>query len=226
MDRIRPIRLFYVYALFRPDTGDVCYIGKGCENRWLMQIDKSHSPILARIIQKYGALIPVKIREGLVESAAYEIEAALIAALGRRCERKGPLANLSVGGEKSATGSIRSEESRARYRASRLGKRMSLETKARLATVKTGTSTGKRSEEWKKAHSLRLKGRVFTPTHLVALSVVARKRGHNGRRGPYPEFHKDAIARGVSDYWRRYREDPTVRLERQRKIAARRENQP
>lgn len=108
MERYRP-RIFYVYALFRPDTGIVCYIGKGKGYRLSGQMINPGNIRLKRIVAKCGkSLIGVKIRNGLTEAEALKIEIALIAAIGRRCDG-GPLVNMSTGGESSASGSYREE---------------------------------------------------------------------------------------------------------------------
>lgn len=89
---------FYVYALFRPN-GIVCYIGKGSGKRWQRHEELGTNPHLAAIIKKAGGSIPrIKVRENLLEDAAFEIERALIKAVGREANG-GPLVNLTDGGD-------------------------------------------------------------------------------------------------------------------------------
>lgn len=88
---------FYVYIIFRPD-GRPCYVGKGHGDRWTRTRGLGN-PHLARIITKAGDDLPrVKIRDGLTEAEAFEIERALIKAIGREKDG-GPLVNLTDGGE-------------------------------------------------------------------------------------------------------------------------------
>ena len=89
--------LFYVYIAFRLD-GSPCYVGKGKGKRYLSHLRRSHNPWLRRIVAKAGGAIPiVVIRSGLSEPEAFEIEVALIRAIGRK--GSGPLVNMTDGGE-------------------------------------------------------------------------------------------------------------------------------
>lgn len=108
---------FYVYVLFRP-TGEPCYVGKGCRQRWTSHERRQTyaNPHLARIIAAAGGAIPrVKVREGLSDPEAIEIEIALIAAIGR--ETAGPLVNLTDGGQ-GKRGRVLSSETKAKISAS------------------------------------------------------------------------------------------------------------
>lgn len=95
-------RVFYVYVLFRPWNGSPCYIGKGKGKRWRRHgeyAEKHKNSHLANIFKKSGCNLPVvKIRERLTEQEAFEIECAIIAALGRQ-RNGGPLVNLTDGGD-------------------------------------------------------------------------------------------------------------------------------
>ena len=91
-------RFFYVYGLFDAD-GIIRYIGKGRGNRWLAH-DKARDPnnrlknfFITRTIRALGEVPKIKIRENLTEAEAFEIEAALIKAIGRY--PNGPLTNLT-----------------------------------------------------------------------------------------------------------------------------------
>lgn len=103
---------FYIYVYFRLD-GSPCYVGKGSGKRWKAHEHRSCNPHLAAIIAKSGRELPkVKIRENLIESQAFEIERALIAAIGRKANG-GPLVNMTDGGDGSS-GRILSEEERVK----------------------------------------------------------------------------------------------------------------
>lgn len=88
---------FYVYVLFRPN-GVPCYIGKGRGPRWKRLSSGNRNPHVDNIIKSAGGCIPaIKIREGLSEKNALDIERALIAAIGRK-DHGGPLVNMTDGG--------------------------------------------------------------------------------------------------------------------------------
>jgi hypothetical protein len=93
-------RVFYVYVIFHP-TGTPCYVGKGRGKRWKSHArGDSHNSVLKRMIQRFGASLPVAvIRDGLTEAEAFETEVALIAAIGRADICTGSLLNKTDGGE-------------------------------------------------------------------------------------------------------------------------------
>lgn|ERR1039458_1620726 len=94
--------MFYVYVIFRPN-GIPCYVGKGKGNRWMGDTARSrYNPHFAAIIKKAKMdnqeLTRIKVRENLTEDDAFQIEVALIAAIGRR-KNGGCLVNMTDGGE-------------------------------------------------------------------------------------------------------------------------------
>ena len=102
-------RDYYVYVFFRPWNGIPCYIGKGRGNRW-RQEKRPTNKQLDRIIAKAACELPkVRIRHGLTNAEAYEIEKAFIKAIGRG--KNGPLVNLTDGGE-GAEGYVHTKKSR------------------------------------------------------------------------------------------------------------------
>jgi len=109
---------FYVYALLDPRkpgpflygkvkfTYEPFYLGKGSSRRiskTLSKISLKHNPLKRRIVHKIKEaglkVITVKLREGLSEQKAFEIEVKGIKKIGLRCEKTGPLTNLTKGGE-------------------------------------------------------------------------------------------------------------------------------
>lgn len=87
--------VFYVYMMFRPDTGMPCYVGKGKGDRY--RIMTRRNAYLQRLIDRFGgSLFSLKFAEGLTEDEAHEFEISLIAEFGRG--RSGILANLTDGG--------------------------------------------------------------------------------------------------------------------------------
>lgn len=125
----------YVYAFFRPDTGEPCYIGKGStKTRWcdFKRRGRGH---LSNIIKKYGGQLPaVKIRTGLTEDEAFTTEMSFINAIGRADLGEGPLVNKTNGGE-GARGWVPTPEVRARMSATNKVVLNRPETRARVAAA-------------------------------------------------------------------------------------------
>lgn len=97
---------FYVYLHRKKTTGEVFYVGKGTNNR--SRVRNNKSKFWNSIVEKHGYVIEI-VESGLQEWYAFELEYNLIAYYGRRDLGRGPLVNLTDGGE-GASGSIVSEE--------------------------------------------------------------------------------------------------------------------
>jgi len=154
-------RVFYVYILFDL-RGVPLYVGMGKGNRWNTHQQhfcpgRKRNPFLGgvvrRAVQLGKALPQVKVRERLTRREACETEIALIAVIGCRYLGTGPLANMSKGGDGSlghvvspqhraaisvAQKGPRSLETRAKMRASALGKVISPETREKLSKAGLG----------------------------------------------------------------------------------------
>lgn len=132
------MRKFYVYVVFRID-GSPCYVGKGktqkfqCLDRRYIHLRRSHNQWLRRIVSKEGEVPIVTIRSGLSEPEAFEIEIALIKAIGRH--PNGPLVNMTDGGD-GLVGL--SAETRAKMSASKRGVIFSPEHREKLSQAKLG----------------------------------------------------------------------------------------
>jgi hypothetical protein len=95
----------YVYGLFRPDNGQVFYIGMGRSQRaYEHQRDRrrkktAKNALICKMVDRLGfSEIPVVfMRTGLKHQEACDLEIALIYALGRT--PNGPLLNVVSGGE-------------------------------------------------------------------------------------------------------------------------------
>lgn len=135
--------IFYVYVLFRPWNGQPCYVGKGFGRRWRRHnaVAERHSnKHLANIFRKAGGEIPsVIVRNQLTEKEAFDLERILIGIIGRHNIGKGPLANLTDGGD-GVSGLRHNDEFRAQaaIRAAKMGaaqrgKVHSTETRERMS---------------------------------------------------------------------------------------------
>lgn len=124
---------FYVYQYLRED-GTPYYIGKGKDTRaW----DKHSNIQLPSDISRISL-----IRDNLDENVAHELEIKLIAEYGRKDLGTGILHNKTNGGE-GTSGTLVSDETRAKMSAARRGKKLSEETRAKMSAVRKGRSNGK-----------------------------------------------------------------------------------
>lgn len=125
---------FYVYLHRKATTGEVFYAGKGLVDRaWA---SKDRSAPWRNTVAKHGYTVEV-VQDGLQEWAAFELEVALIALYGRRDLGRGPLVNLTDGGDGPA-GQKFSATSRAQ---------MARSAKARCATSEARARMAQRSRE-------------------------------------------------------------------------------
>jgi hypothetical protein len=97
---------YYVYGLYRPDTGQLFYVGYGRGNRaWQHAAQRQHGRsykdnVLCKLIDTLGypAVPVVMLRRGMARDEAIDLEAALIHAIGRHPH--GPLTNIMPGGRR------------------------------------------------------------------------------------------------------------------------------
>jgi hypothetical protein len=93
---------FCVYAYLRPDTGKPFYIGKGSGRRSRVHLSCSHNGAVTRIIAKLrrnGLEPEVRLLFFGSDDECKREEKRLIALLGRRDLRTGPLVNFTAGGD-------------------------------------------------------------------------------------------------------------------------------
>jgi NUMOD3 motif len=214
-------RRFYVYVMFRPWNGVPCYVGKGTGRR-AFRPSRRLNQHLANIIERAGGSLPtVIIRDALTEREAFNVERALIAALGRG--NRGSLANLTDGGE-GASGwspspeyrknvSVRSkgntyclgrkqskEEIEQRRKANK-GKQRNAEFRQNLSKRSEGNKYAQGrivSPETRSLISSATTGRIFTPKHRKKLSDKAK--GNQRRLG---KFHTAETRQKISESKRR-----------------------
>lgn len=168
---MQPKNEYYVYVIFRPN-GIPCYVGKGKGRRSEHHALFSHNRHLKNIYSQAGGKLPlVKIREGLTDPEACEIERAFIAAIGREDLGLGPLVNFCDGGE-GRSGVIQTEEKR---------RKLSLALKGRKFT-----------EEHLRNMSLSRKGKKRSPESCAKQSATV-----SGQKRPW---HSE-IMKGRSAPW-------------------------
>jgi hypothetical protein len=177
---------FYVYVLFRPDTGAPFYVGKGLGDRWRkhLNVDRAgdsnrHKKSIIKKAQDAGLEIPcVKVRENLTEPEAFETERALIATLGR-AQFGGILTNLTDGGD-GESGKSYTPETLEKMRQAKLGKKLSEEHKAKIGAASRGRKIGPMSLETRQKLSAARKGHGPSRAHIEMLADKCR--GKPGRK--------------------------------------------
>jgi hypothetical protein len=99
------VPLFYIYQYFDPIRKEPIYIGKGSGKRYLYHLyrrNTKNTPFYNRIkwIKKQGREpLITKLHEDFSEEKVFKIETNLIKKIGRKDLGKGPLLNLTDGGE-------------------------------------------------------------------------------------------------------------------------------
>lgn len=94
-----PKAAVYVYVWYRPDTNEPFYVGVGVRRRgWSLLRRNEHT---LSVVRKVGGIKNIRIEIRDVESweAGLAEEKRLIAEIGRRDRRQGPLTNETDGGE-------------------------------------------------------------------------------------------------------------------------------
>jgi phosphoheptose isomerase len=181
---------FFVYGLFRRDTGGICYVGKGHHHSRHTSHTKDaakgkHSNThLANIIRKHGVDEDFLIA-GLTEAEAFAEEMRLIKKIGR--SPNGPLVNRTDGGE-GATGTTHTAEWHANHKQLHTGKKRSAETCQRISEAITGHVT---SEEHRRKLSAATKGLPKSELTIARIKkAVARRANGPDARAVFAESAK------------------------------------
>jgi hypothetical protein len=225
--------IFYVYAHYKADTGEIFYIGKGRDNRaYQKKKTDGRSEWWHRIVNKHGYTIKL-LHENLSSEDALAKERELIQYYGRQDISTGPLINLTDGGEgglnvgeltrKKRSISVKKTTDDINYRKElsqrvksqwdnnpERKQRVSEIVKAKLASDDARRKLSERvKKQWEKdlARKERMrewaKNRVITPEYREKLRIGAQKRLQN------PEWRrkqKEAMKkRSQNSEWRERR---------------------
>ena len=157
----------YIYSNFKFEY-EPFYVGKGTEDRIInsyydKQTFKSNK--IKSIKNRGGKIIRLKLFENLTNISALEIEKEIIKIIGRRDLNKGPLTNLTDGGDGRLT-SPHSEETKLKISKTKKSQNLhnahTKETKDILREINKGENNpmfGKtHTEKVKEDHSLRVSG--------------------------------------------------------------------
>jgi hypothetical protein len=126
---------------------------------------------LTRIIAQAGGSLPnAKIKEGLTEQEALDLEQSVIRSIGRHPH--GPLVNMTDGGD-GVTGWVPSVLTRSRIAAAKIGQTHSLETRRKMSVAGKGRPKASQHSE---AIGTALRGKPKSEKHRAKLKVSARLR--------------------------------------------------
>ena len=88
--------IFYTYIHRKASTNEIFYVGKGYAKRaWSVSGRPAH---WRNIVKKHGLVVEL-VDSGISEEQAFEFEIFLIAEIGCKHDQKGPLVNLTSGGD-------------------------------------------------------------------------------------------------------------------------------
>ena len=184
---------FYCYLHMRPDKfglDSVFYVGKGTEKR-IKRVSRKHNNHHTRIVSKVGKEnVRVISFPCISEDAAFELEKVLIKAFR---DAGIQLCNCTDGGE-GPSGCARSDATRAKMSAAKLGAHCTEETKAKLsaanqlvqrkAPIRKNNKSGHKGVDWE-SKSSRWRVRITIDRKEIWLgrfatleeAVLARKQG-------------------------------------------------
>ena len=160
---------YYVYVHYRPGDDIPFYIGKGCGNRAWSKFGRKN-PLWHNIVKKNGGFDTRLLLENLEKTTALRMEAMYINAYGRRDQGKGPLANLTDGGE-GGSGCKQSAETIAKRVSKLKGQKRNQEFRDRMRFLQLGK---KHDPEWVENVKRTQRGRRPTTETLDKRSIAMK----------------------------------------------------
>lgn len=155
-----------VYQHRRSDDGSVFYVGMGQDStRAYTRCGRNR--YWKNIVNKVGYSVTILIGEITIEEA-WKLEIGLIEYYGRFDLGKGPLVNMTEGGEGSHG-----------RKGSWLGKKLSPEHKEKLRLAKLGKKRAKHSEETKMKMSQSHKGKIVSDVTKEKLRLINTGKKHS-----------------------------------------------
>lgn len=175
------MKKFFVYFHLTSDTHLPFYVGKGMHRSKKSEFSRVHSKagrtkLWKNVVSKHGILANV-VDQSLEENEAFFWESFYVKLFGRRDQGKGPLVNMTDGGE-GVSGVIYTPERRKKLSDFHSSRMKSEETKRKLSEVMTI------SEELRAKINAGLKGRKLSAEHIAnrSKSLTGLKRSENTRK--------------------------------------------
>lgn len=172
---------YYVYLYRDPSRGmEPIYVGKGKGLRYKDHLSrKDHHPLTYRLrkMRREGTTPDIIfVCKDVDEELAHLVEMEAISKYGRRDLGKGPLLNLTDGGEgTSGYSPVFTDEHRRKISASRKGNG-SIQTPEAVEKRRQANLGKKRSPEVRELLSQQKKGKPFSEAHKQALRDAKRKK--------------------------------------------------
>lgn len=172
---------FYVYGLFRHDTGEIFYVGKGRGDRIAEhggksdKVNKWKFAIIRKAKDAGQDVMRIKIHEGLTNSDAQKIERRLIKEIGRANIGSGPLVNMTDGGE-GTLGRKASVETRRKMSEKARSREITQPQKDKISAAIRAHHAGGMKTEHREAIRGALKGRKMSDEQKMLLSEIAKRR--------------------------------------------------
>lgn len=180
---------YKVYALFRPDTGRIFYVGAGhgrmpwrhVRERFRPENNRRKNEIICELIDVLGFdEVPIVVlRDGLTMQEAADLEVALIYAIG--CEPYGPLVNVRAGGELTSAKTRRLMSTRAKERdrsgeweARRKARMADPDVRERMAVAKRGEPSAKRGRKFPSARTQAVQSQLGWITNGVEETRISK----------------------------------------------------
>lgn len=191
------MKKYYVYQHLRLDKNEIFYIGIGTKSKQDLKCNtysRAYSKhidnnIWLKIVRKTNWKFEI-LFESNDRKEVEQMEIELITKYGRKCDNKGCLANLTLGGE-SNKGYIFTEEQKRKISDSqkgkpgrRLGKKLTDEQKTKLSIIQKEIANRPDRIEYRRrlatGNSYRL-GKLHSEKSKKQMSESAKKRGCNSK---------------------------------------------
>ena len=156
-----------VYQHRRSDTNGVFYVGIGQTRSRAFELTNRNNKYWRNIVNKVGYEVDI-LFESVTWKEACSIEVGLIAKHGRKDQGKGPLVNMTGGGEGGSAhkGCLHSEEAKQKMSDAKKGRKLSEETKKKMSEARKG------KEGWNKGKPGTWTGRKHTPESIEKMKQV------------------------------------------------------
>lgn len=181
---------FYTYIYYDPSrNNEPIYVGKGTKSRaWLHIKRKNKHPFVQRLqfMKKNGIIPIIGIYAGLDEEFAHLLEMELIAKFGRKDLGKGPLLNLTDGGEGTTNVSLD-----IRNHLSEIKRGVTLSGEHRIS-ISIGNTGRQVTQETRDKISYSNKGKVMSEESKSKMSLAAKNRvpWNKGKKGCQTPWNK------------------------------------